>query len=399
MKLWPKIAVLLWVLAGAALSVRAQTAVPPPMPAYQTLSYDQLDQLLGPIALYPDPLIAQILPAATLPTQIVLADRYLTGGGDPNLIDQQPWDASVQALARYPNVLEWMDQNLNWTEEVGQAFLNQQQDVMDSIQRLRQSASNYGNLQSTPQQQVVTDNGNIEIVPADPQVIYVPVYQPTQVYYQQCYGTPFVSFGVGFAIGSWLNCDFDWHNHNIIVWNRAHPRPANWWHEPPRQRDFGHATVWHPENRPGAAQVNRGDRGWGAPQQHQAVVGTVSRSVSQPSAPPHQAPPQVHPGEIHPGEPAMRNTTPISQPARMPVQHAAPATRPESNGAFIGAQSSHDTKTYSNRGEQSIRPPTHSEPAPRPAPAPAPRPAPTPSGGGGGGNGGGGGHESKQPQH
>ena len=189
MKSWLKIAVLLCVFAGAALSVRAQMAVPPPMPAYQPLSYQQLDQLLGPIALYPDPLIAQILPASTVPTQIVLADRYVSGGGDPNQIDQQPWDPSVQALARYPNVLKWMDDNLNWTTELGQAFLNQQQDVMDSIQRLRQSAYNVGNLQSTPQQQVINDGGDIEIVPADPQVIYVPVYQPDQVYYQTCYGT------------------------------------------------------------------------------------------------------------------------------------------------------------------------------------------------------------------
>ena len=137
MKLLFKIAVLLCGFSGAAMSLRAQMAVPPPMAAYQPLSYAQLDQLLGPIALYPDPLIAQILPASTLPTQIVLADRYVSGGGDPNQIDQQPWDASVQALARYPNVLKWMDDNLNWTTELGQAFLNQQQDVMDSIQRLR----------------------------------------------------------------------------------------------------------------------------------------------------------------------------------------------------------------------------------------------------------------------
>jgi hypothetical protein len=376
MKAWSKIAVLFCVLAGMSLSSRAQMAVPPPMPAYQLLSGDQLDQLLGPIALYPDPLIAQILPAATLPTQIVLADRYLTDGGDPNLIDQQPWDASVQALARYPNVLQFLDQNLDWTAQVGQAFLNQQQDVMESIQRLRQSAMNFGNLQSTPQQQVVNDGGDIEIVPADPQVIYVPVYQPTQVYYQTCYGTPFISFGIGFAIGSWLNCDFDWHNHNIIVWNHDHPRPVNWWHEPAHQRDFGHTTVWHPENRPGAARVNRGDRGWGAPQQRQSVVATVSRSVSQPSAP-HQTPPQVHPGA-----PIMRNTTPISQPARTPVEHAAPVNRPESNGAFIGIQSSHDTRNYSNRGQRSMQTVTHS--APPSAPAPTPRPAPTTSSGSGG---------------
>src|SRR5271166_2191928 len=102
-------------LAGVALGAQAQAAVPPPMQAYQLLGDAQLDQLLGPIALYPDPLIAQILPAATLPTQIVLADRYLSDGGDPNLVDQQPWDGSVQALARYPQVLKWMDDNLTWT--------------------------------------------------------------------------------------------------------------------------------------------------------------------------------------------------------------------------------------------------------------------------------------------
>ena len=106
MNLYIKIPVLLCLLAGTALSVRAQAAVPPPMPAYQPLPAAQLDQLLGPIALYPDPLIAQILPASTLPTQIVLADRYISGGGDPNQIDQQPWDASVQALARYPECVE-----------------------------------------------------------------------------------------------------------------------------------------------------------------------------------------------------------------------------------------------------------------------------------------------------
>src|SRR5664280_2779683 len=172
MKLLFKIAVLLCVFIGTAISLRAQTAVPPPMTAYQPLAAAQLDQLLGPIALYPDPLIAQI----------VLADRYVTGGGNPNQIDQQPWDPSVQALARYPGVLKWMDDNLNWTTDLGQAFINQQPDVMVSIQRLRTAASNVGNLQSTPQQQVVNDGGYIEIVPADPQVIYVPVYQPDQVY-------------------------------------------------------------------------------------------------------------------------------------------------------------------------------------------------------------------------
>ena len=251
------------VLAGVAVSGRAQEAVPPPMPAYQPSSGAQLDVLLEPIALYPDPLIAQILAASTLPTEIVMADRYVSGGGDPNEIDQQPWDFSVQALARYPNVLQWMDQNLNWTTEVGEAFLDQQLEVMDSIQRLRQSAYNFGNLQSTPQEQVINDGGYIEIVPVNPQVIYVPVYQPDQVYYQAANGGAFITFGTGFPIGPWLDCDFDWGRHNIIVWERDHPRPVNWWHEPSNQRDPGQATIWHFQNNP--LMVNDGDRGWGAP--------------------------------------------------------------------------------------------------------------------------------------
>ena len=331
-------------------------------------------------------MIAQILPASTLPTQIVLADRYVSGGGDPNQIDQQPWDPSVQALARYPNVLKWMDDNLNWTTDLGQAFLNQQPDVMESIQRLRQSASNFGNLQSTPQQQVVNDGGYIEIVPADPQVIYVPVYQPDQVYYQTGYGSPFISFGIGFPIGLWLDCDFDWGHHNIIVWGHDHPRPSNWWHEPSRQRNTGHASVWRRDNHPGAVGVNRGDRGWGAPHSqpvvNRPVVATVGRSVSDSAAPRRTPAPAARPEA-----PATRTSMPVARTAPAAVERSQPISRPESSGAFIGIQSSHDTKAFSNRGQQSMQTTTHSAPASRPAPS-----------SGGGGGGGGGSHNSNSPQ-
>jgi hypothetical protein len=379
-----KIVVLLCVFAGAALSVRAQTAVPPPMSAYQPLADAQLDQLLGPIALYPDPLIAQILPASTLPTQIVLADRYVSGGGDPNQIDQQPWDPSVQALARYPNVLKWMDDNLNWTTDLGQTFLNQQPDVMVSIQRLRQAASNFGNLQSTPQQQVVNDGGDIEIVPADPQVIYVPVYQPDQVYYQTDYGSPFITFGIGWPIGLWLNCDFDWGHHNLIAWGRDHPRPSNWWREPARQRDTGHTTVWRPGNHPGAVAVNRGDRGYGGVPHNRPVVAAVGRSVSDSAAARRTPAPAARPAA-----PATRGSMPRTRPTPAPIERSQPISQPESTGALIGIQSSRDTKTFSNRGQQSMQTTTHSAPAPRPAPAMS-------SGGGGGGGGGGGNNSNSQ---
>jgi hypothetical protein len=365
----------------AALPVQAQLAVPPPTPVYQPLSYQQLDQLLGPIALYPDPLIAQILPASTLPTQIVLADRYVTGGGDPNQIDQQPWDASVQALARYPNVLKWMDDNLNWTTELGQAFLNQQQDVMDSIQRLRASASNLGNLQSTPQEQVVNDGGYIEILPTEPQVIYVPVYQPDEVYYQSGFG---ITFGIGFPIGIWLNCDFDWHHHHLIVWPHDHPRPANWWHERPEQRAVlieRQTAVWRPEGQHYPAVVNRGDRGWNNP-----VVRSTAPVVNRPEQ--HATPPREVPShDVQPHNVTTVNTpraelVPAQHPA--PVQRSAPVSRPVSNSVFVGIQSSRETKTFSNRGQQSMQTITHSEPVHS---APVSHPAPSSSGGGGGSHG------------
>src|ERR1035437_6531720 len=215
--------VALLVFLGTVIVARAQIPAPPPAPEMELRSSADLDQMLGPIALYPDPLIAQLLPAATLPSEIVVADRYVNGGGDPNLIDQQPWDPSVKALARYPTVLKWMDDNLAWTTALGQAFLAQQQDVMDSIQRLRAQAQALGNLQSTPQENVIAAAGAIEILPANPQVVYVPVYQPNLVYYQRPYGSPFISFGLGFPVGLWLNHDFDWHNHHLVDWGRRQP--------------------------------------------------------------------------------------------------------------------------------------------------------------------------------
>jgi hypothetical protein len=369
--------------ASALMPVRTTAAVPPPFPANQPLPAAQLDQLLGPIALYPDPLVAEILPAATLPTQIVLADRYVTGGGDPNQIDQQPWDASVQAMARYPSVLKWMDDNLSWTAQVGQAFLSQQPDVMASIQRLRAVASKLGNLQSTPQAQVIADGGDIEIVPADPQMIYVPVYQPDQVYYDSALGTPFVSFGAGWPIGGWLDYDCNWGDRNLIFWGDGHSRPANWWRESSRQRSMGHAGVWRADDHPRAVAATRGDRGY--------ARDAVSRAA---------APAAIRQELARPA--AQRDERPVSVSRAAPpsMERAAPINRPESNGAFIGVQSSQATRTFSNRGQQSMQtarsaPAMHSAPVSRSAPvmhsAPVSRSAPAGNGGAGGGGGGGGG--------
>lgn len=370
----------------------AQIAVPPPMPAYQPLSDQQLDQLLGPIALYPDPLLAIILPAATLPTEVVMADRYVASSGDPNALDQQPWDASVQALARYPSVLQYMDDNLAWTTEVGQAFINQQQEVMDSIQRLRISAQNYGNLQSTAQQEVVNDNGDVEILPVDPNIVYVPTYQPDDVYYRSGFG---LGFGVGFAIGPWLNCDFDWHNHDVFFWDHAHPRPADWWHERPEQRRdwLAHQGsnwhpadhIWRPEDHRDVDVAHRGDRGWVAP-----VVRTVDRRNETadhrpaPMAAADHRPVEVKPAPVVEHRPVVEpKPTPAPRPEPVHVEPAKPQPKPVSTGAFVGSGSSHDARDFSDRGRQSMQAVAHTEPAH--AAAPAPRPAPPAQGGRGGG--------------
>ena len=218
MKKMAVVAAALLALSGARTQCSAQDAAPPPAPSAAVWSSADLDQMLGPIALYPDPLIGVILPAATEPSQIVLADRHVSEGGDPNQIAQQPLDPSVQGLAHYPNVLKWMDDNLAWTTELGQAFANQQSDVMDSIQRLRAKAQALGNLQSTPQENVVSDDGTIDIDPADADDMYVPDYQPDLIYYQP---GVYCSFGIGFPIGVWLGFDWDWRHHHLISWGPA----------------------------------------------------------------------------------------------------------------------------------------------------------------------------------
>lgn len=179
------------------------------------LSPSELDDLLAPIALYPDPLIAQILPAATFTDQIQDAARYVQRYGRSR-VDYQPWDYSVRAVAHYPKVLYMMDQYYDWTVSLGQAYIEQPQDVMDAIQRLRYYARVQGNLYSTPQQEVIYEGQIIRIVPARPQYIYIPVYDPQVIYvehYRPSY--PLITFSVGFTIGAWLNRDCDWRDRRV----------------------------------------------------------------------------------------------------------------------------------------------------------------------------------------
>src|SRR5215207_1077955 len=149
-------------LFGLAHAMRAQdVAADPAAPAAEAsmplLSREEVEQLVGPIALYPDPLLAVILPASTFPSDIVLAARFVESGEDVTLADQKPWDPSVRALTRYPDTLKWLDENLEWTTQLGAAYLAQPTDVMDAIQAMRAKAQSVGNLADTPEQRVVRE--------------------------------------------------------------------------------------------------------------------------------------------------------------------------------------------------------------------------------------------------
>ncbi len=229
-----------------SLSAYQDTQAPAqqPQPEAQGAPYaqqtpEQLQRLVAPIALYPDSLVAQILAASTFPEEVVEADRWLQAHPDlkgealAQAVDQQPWDPSVKALTAFPSVLGNMDKNLSWTSSLGDAYYNQEQDVMNAIQVMRQKAQEAGNLKTTPQQSVTDQGSTIIIQPASPDVVYVPAYDPWVVYgYLDrsrglsgtripgiWFGGPYLSFGIGFGIGwfagfgwGWPHWGFDWHH-------------------------------------------------------------------------------------------------------------------------------------------------------------------------------------------
>ena len=183
----------LWWLAASILlvsAVRAQGSAPPGADAAAPPPFtaQELDALLAPIALYPDSLLSQILMAATYPLEVVQAARWskanpgLSGDEAVKKVGKESWDVSVMSLVAFPNVLEMMNNELEWTRKLGDAFLGQQREVLAAVQRLRQLAKNNGNLESNQQQVVRTEAQSIIIEPAQPQTIYVPAYNPTVVY-------------------------------------------------------------------------------------------------------------------------------------------------------------------------------------------------------------------------
>lgn len=204
------------------------------------LSRNQLENLLAPVALYPDPLLAQILVAATFVDQIEDAAHFTRRYRDPYAIDGQPWDVSVKAVAHYPSVLNMMADRPDWTTALGQAYIEQPDDVMDSVQHLRAIAYRHRYLASNSYQQVIYEPEFIEIVPIQPAYIYVPVYDPGIIFVERVYFHPYpvITFGPPLLIGVWLNRDCDWRGHRIYyhgwrgdrVWierSRPHVRITN----------------------------------------------------------------------------------------------------------------------------------------------------------------------------
>jgi len=208
---------------------------------------DQLDSLVAPIALYPDPMLAQVLAASTYPLEIIQLQQWLSknpGLKDKALADavaKQPWDPSIQALAALPEVVKRLADDIQWTTDLGNAFLAQQSDVMDAVQRMRKKAQDKGNLKTTEQQtvetKVIENKSVIVIEQANPQVVYVPSYDPVVVYgppvypYPPIYYPPWgyyaagmaISFGVGVMMGAFWSggwcCGAGWGGNNITINN------------------------------------------------------------------------------------------------------------------------------------------------------------------------------------
>ncbi len=219
-------AALLLVPMGGLLLAQQAPELPPPS---QTLTPDQLDDLVAPIALYPDPLVSQILVASTYPLEVVEALQWLqrnpgiTGAALTQAAEQQNWDPSIQALVVFPDLVKRLNQDITWTTNLGNAFLSQQADVMDAVQRMRLKARQAGKLSSTPQQTVTTTNENgqpfIVIEPANPQIIYLPNYDPAYFWGPPLY-YPYArlvlrSVHRGRLLGLWNG-----HPDGILFWRR-----------------------------------------------------------------------------------------------------------------------------------------------------------------------------------
>ena len=238
---WSVVAVLAVLILAGATALAADTAAPADKPAFKP---EELEQMLAPIALYPDSLLTQMLMASTYPLEVVQADRWVKQNKDvkgdalTTALEAQSWDASVKSLVNFPPVVAMMSENLDTTVKIGDAFIGQQKDVMATIQKLRGKAQETGNLKTTPEQKVVVEQQDntpaIVIQAANPQVVYIPTYSPTVYYatwpYPAYPPAPYyppgyvagraLAFGAGVAMGAawgyaWGHSN--WHGGNVDI--------------------------------------------------------------------------------------------------------------------------------------------------------------------------------------
>jgi hypothetical protein len=292
-------------VAFASMAVPARAAV--------LLSPPQLEQLVAPVALYPDSLLSQVLMASTYPLEVVEAARWRASQprvmSDSQLsaaLYNEPWDPSVKSLAAFPDVLRMMSDKIDWTEQLGDAFLGQQPEVMDAVQRLRARARAAGNLRTTPQQTVLVSDDStpiIQIVPVQPDIVYVPIYNPLVVYgpwmypayrpfywYPPAYSPPpgvFFSFGVGLVVGPALWGHVDWHrrdvNINVVRYNRfnnTHITNNRWIHNADHRRGVDYRGPARPE------RFQRGDQSGArsaAREQYRNTANTQRQQLNDPA--------------------------------------------------------------------------------------------------------------------
>lgn len=269
----------LLVLIAPLTTTFAQSPAPAegnsPAEGNPAFSQAELDQMLAPIALYPDELLSQILMAASYPLEVVEAARWsqahpgLKGDVAVQAVDDEDWDPSVKSLVAFPEVLDTLDQKIEWTERLGDAFLAQQSQVMDTVQELRTKAQQAGNLSSNAQVDVTEGDDAIDIEPANPEVVYVPYYDPAVVYgswwwpaYPPVFWAPWPGYGwysgFGWGAGFTVGVDFffgrwDWRHHRVFVHDGRH------WFRPGRGDGGGrgpHAWQHDPEHRHGVPYRN-----------------------------------------------------------------------------------------------------------------------------------------------
>jgi hypothetical protein len=404
-------------------------AVPAPVFAQNNVPVfrqEELDQMLAPIALYPDSLLAQILMASTYPIEVVQADRWVKANRNlpPDAIndalDRQSWDLSVKALVPFPNVLSMMSERIDWTQSLGDAFLAQEADVMDSVQRLRAKAYAAGNLHSNQQLAVSRQGAIIVIEPANPQVVYVPAYNPVVVYGRWWYpayppvviypyppgaviATGIIFFGVGIAVASAWNHGWghwDWGHRNVYV-NVNRTVNINRTTTVINTRDMRTTTWQHsPEHRKGVAYRDPGTREKYAPANRQAVETRRDyrgRDQSQPVRPatavsrPGQ---DKRPGPATVARPSTQAAPSVVRPApdtrpgpatvARPSSQARPAqtiSRPAPSSTIYGVEQGSKTSRDSARGRNSLSAPKgKGDGSSKPSPAAAEKPAPAQGG-------------------